>query len=203
MCTQQSITVGDGGSGTSTTAALDDAALVAAVAGSFCSTWELTSGDETTLLSPRPLLPEEEAVCIGEGLVERLGPTRARALALGGGPWHLLGFALSGGDRADPVQRAEAEEIVDTFMTCSQSWKLLLALSVTEGTEEISDASARCINDRLSDDDARTIFIGEIVRDYDDPSQPDATPFPELIEPLISVFDECLSSAELGQVDWG
>ena len=49
-----------------------------------------------------------------------------------------------------------------------------------------------CVADRLTDDEARLMLIGEIDRAYDDPSQPDAQPFVESLEPLLAAYDECL-----------
>jgi hypothetical protein len=88
------------------------------------------------------------------------------------------------------------------FEECSESWKLLLMLSVTEGADGISDASAQCASDELADDDARSILVGEIDRAYDDPSQPDAEPFPDVVQPLVAVFQQCLTPDELGALDW-
>lgn len=174
-----------------------DAALVAAVAGTYCSVFTAKLPDGTKRSSPRTQVTAQEATCIGEKLVERLGATRVRSLGLGLGPWSTLGFALS-----NQIDRAESERIVDTFKTCTKAWKLLLITSVTQGADEISDQSARCISEQVSDDLARTIFIGEIDRAYDDPSQPNAQPYPQLVEPLVAAFDKCLTPSEQDAMDW-
>jgi hypothetical protein len=127
---------------------------------------------------------------------------RARELSFAVGPWHLLGFALSNNRPPQAIDRSEAETIAGVFEECSEAWKLLFMLSVTEGADGISEASARCASDELADEDARSILVGEIDRAYDDPSQPDAEPFADLVQPLISVFEQCLSPGELGALDW-
>jgi hypothetical protein len=152
---------------------------------------------------------------MGERLVEVLGADRATELELGTGPWSLLFLGLFNNQPPPPqpgttspdngerqIDRAEAESIVDVLVDCSDQWKLLLILSVTQGADTISDSSAACVADRLSDDEARSMLIGEIDRAYDDPSQPDAQPFPELIEPLLAAYEECLTPAELDSVDF-
>jgi hypothetical protein len=108
-------------------------------------------------------------------------------------------FALSN----PSIERAEAEQIVAAFADCADHWELLLVRSVTEGASEISDDSALCVEERLDDDDAREVFVGEIDRAYDDPAQPDATPFPELVVPLVSAMEACLTPEELDRMDWG
>jgi hypothetical protein len=195
-CEPKSVTLTARGTDASApTLPADDSALAAAVASSFCATFTVTYPGGKTVSNP--VVTDKEAVCIGDRLVERLGAAKVRALRLGLSPWGLLGFALS-----NNVERTDAEQIVDTFKACSKSWKLLLIMSVTEGADEISDASAKCASERLSDSDARTVFVGELDRAYDDRSQTGAQPFPELIEPLIAVFDQCLSPAELDALDW-
>ena len=179
-----------------------DEALASAIADMFCSpewTFVEPDGTERTATS-RTVLPADDAVCIGDQIVEVLGADRSKELWFGVGPWHLLGFALSNNAYELQIERPEAESIVDVFVECSDQWKLLLTLSVTEGADKISDNSADCVADLLTDDDARLILIGEIDRAYDDPSQPDAQPFPELLEPLLAAYDECLSPTEFRQV---
>ena len=152
---------------------------------------------------------------MGDQLVGVLGADRAKELDLGAGPWSLLFLGLFNNQPPPPrpgttspdngerqIDRAEAESIVDVLVDCSDQWKLLLILSVTQGADTISDSSAGCVADRLSDDEATSMLIGEIDRAYDDPSQPDAQPFPELIEPLLTAYDECLTPAELDSVDF-
>ena len=180
----------------------DDEELAAVIADSFCSPeWKTVGPDGTEqTATARTVLPSDDAACIGAQLVGVLGATRAKELWFGVSPWHLLMFALSNNREERQIERAEAESIVDVFMECSDQWKLLLILSVTEGADKISDNSAGCVADRLTADEAQRMLVGEIDRAYDDPSQPDAQPFPELLEPLLAASDECLSPTELRQV---
>jgi hypothetical protein len=174
-----------------------DAALAAAISGTFCSVFTATFPDGTKRTSRTPEVTQQEATCIAKALVDRLGATRVRSLRLGLGPWSTIGIALS-----NQIDRSEAERIVDTFKTCSKTWKLLLITSVTQGADEISDKSARCISEDVSDDTARMIFVGEIDRAYDDPSQPNAQPYSKLVEPLVAAFAKCLTPSELAAMDW-
>jgi hypothetical protein len=174
-----------------------DAALVAAVAGTFCSVFTVTLPDGTKRSSRPPKVTPGDASCIAKTLIDRLGAARVRSLELGLWPWGTLGFALT-----NEIDRREAEKIVDTFKTCSKTWKLLLITSITQGADEISDQSADCISEQLSNHTARTIFVGEIDRAYDDPSQPNAQPYSQLEEPLVAAFDKCLTPSELAAMDW-
>ena len=198
-----------------TVAAADDDAFAEAIAASFCSpNWTVTLPDGTQQTSsPRPVLDQQEALCIGDRIVDELGVSRARELSFAKGPWHLLSFALSNNlppsisertPRLEPkaIDRSEAETIAGVFEECSESWKLLLMLGVTSGADGISDASAQCASDKLADEDARSILVGEIDRAYDDPSQPDAEPFWDSVQPLVAVFEQCLTPGELDELSW-
>ena len=176
-----------------------DDALVAAVSSSFCAVFTTTFPDGTKRTSRPPVVSPQEAACIGQELVDRLSASRVRSLGLGIGPWSTLGFGIA---MSNQVDRREAERIVDTFKTCSKTWKLLLITSVTQGADEISDKSAQCISEQVADDTTRTIFVGEIDRAYDDPSQPSAQPYPQLVEPLVAAFDKCLTPTEQAAMDW-
>lgn len=182
----------------------DGKALAVAVADSFCSPeWKLVLPDATERsVTARTVLPSDDAACIADQLIEVLGAARVRQMALGAGPWGLLSFGLSNNSGESQIERAEAETIVEAFMDCSEQWKLLLILTVTEGAEKISDDSAACVAGRLADDDAKAILIGEIDRAYDDPSQPAAQPFSESIAPLLAAFDDCLSPEERDNLDF-
>ena len=199
------VTTDAGGQFSEPTLPNGDGQLASMVAESFCSpVWTASSpdGSEVSFRS-RPLLTGGEASCIGSGLVEALGADRLRELnAFGTGPWSTLGFGLSQNEGDKPATRADAEAIADVFIGCTDSWKLLLALSVTEGAKEIGDESAGCIDARLDADAARTMLVGELDRAYDDPAQPDATPFPDLIQPLVDVFEQCLTPEEQAQLDF-
>ena len=191
----------DGSTGMTPVLPDGDEAVAAAVADSFCSPeWTYVEPDGTTRSwTARTVLPSDEAACIGDGLVEVLGAARATELKLGSGPWSLLflGFNNFGEHQ---IERAEAESIVDVLVECSDQWKLLLILSVTEGADTISDDSATCVADRLTDDEAKMMLVSEIDRAYDDPAQPEAQPFPETIVPLLDAYEECLTPNELRQV---
>lgn len=195
----------------------DDEALAVAIADSFCSPeWKIIGPDGTDqTVTARTVLPREDAACIGDQLVEVLGAARATELEFGVGPWSLLSLGLFNNQPPPPrpgstlpvnderqIDRTEAESIVDVLVGCSDQWKLLLILSVTQGADTISDNSARCVADRLTDKEAELMLVTEIDRAYDDPSQPDAQPFPETIEPLLTAYDECLSPGELDSVDF-
>jgi hypothetical protein len=180
----------------------DDEALAVAIADSFCSPeWQIVYPDGTERTETAPtVLPSDDAACIGDRLVEVLGAARAKELGFGVGPWILLVFGGTNNTQERQIERAEAESIVEVFVQCSDQWKLLLILSVTQGADTISDDSAGCVADRLTDDDAQVMLVSEIDRAYDDPSQPEAQPFPESIGPLLDAYDECLSPAELAAV---
>ena len=181
----------------------DGDALAVAIADSFCSpTWTVTFADDTTETFPaRLVLPSDHAMCIGDRVVDELGVDRLRELSFPG-PWDLLGFGLSNNSSDQQIERPEAEVIVGTFEDCSPLWKHLLILSVTEGTDEMSDASASCASEHLVDDDARAIFMGEVDRAYDDPAATGAQPFAESVQPLTAAFDACLTPEELDRIDW-
>ena len=200
------VTTDAGGQWSQATLPIDDEQLARMLAESFCSpvwTASYPDGSEVSFRS-RPLLTGDEASCIGSGLVEALGADRLRELnAFGTSPWSTLGFGLSQNSGGKPATRADAEAIADVFIDCTNSWKLLLALSVTEGANEIGDESASCVDARLDADTARTMLVGELDRAYDDPAQPDATPFPDLIRPLVDVFEQCLTPEEQAQLDFG
>lgn len=205
-CEPMSITIESASDGSFVPPTIDagDDVLVSAVAGTFCSPWDITfpGGAELTF-EATTMTTAEGAECIARGLVDDLGASRVRQLSgLGTGPWSLLDFALGNNATETPIERSEAEQMVAVFEGCSETWKMLLIRSVTEGAESISDTSALCVSDRLADEDAREMLVGEIDRAYDDPAQQDAVPFPELIEPLLVTLDECLTSAELDRLDF-
>lgn len=198
------VEVGEDGSFVPPTVAASDDAFAEAVALFFCSpslTETFPDGKQQTF-TPRPVLDRQEALCIGDRIVDELGVPRARELWFAPGVWHLLSFALTNNRPPKAIDRSEAETIAGVFEECSESWKLLLMLSVTSGADGISDASAQCASDKLADDDARSILVGEIDRAYDDPSQPDAEPFGDLVQPLIAVFEQCLTRGELDELSW-
>jgi hypothetical protein len=145
----------------------------------------------------RPSMTESEAACIGDGLVRALGAARVRELPFGRYPWHTLGFALTA-----TVDRSEAEQIVDTFAACSPSWELLLITSATQGSEQISDESARCASEQLADEDARVAFVAELDRAYDDAATGVQAPDLSHLDPLLAALEACLTAEELDGLDW-
>ena len=149
-----------------------DRALVDSVAGSFASS-------DITLT---------EAQCIGDRLVASLGAADVVDHNLARGGWSLLGVALSA-----EWARTAAEKTVDAFAACARNWKLLLIKSATEGTDRMSDVSAVCVANGLSDSDGRTIFIEELDR---------ADPSLGYLTPLLAEFDKCLTPEELDRIDW-
>jgi hypothetical protein len=181
-----------------------DDALALAIADSFCSSFVFVEpGGERIEQVPRPVLPVDEATCIGEGVVDDLGTKRARDSWLGSGPWSAVGFGLVNNNLGGrTLDRDQAEAIADTFRRCSETWELLLIQSVTEGADEISDESARCVSDQLPDDITEDMLAGKLDRAYDDPSQPEAMSLGELIQPLLDAFDECLTSTERDNLDF-
>jgi hypothetical protein len=204
-CQPRTITVESATSGVATPPSLPsgDDALALAIADSFCSTFVIVQPDgERMERAPRPVLPADEATCIGEGLVDELGAKWARDSWLGTGPWHLLGISLANNDGDRTLDRDRADAIADTFRRCSESWELLLIQSVTEGADEISDESARCVSDQLPDDTSEVMLAGKLDRAYDDRSQPDAPSLGELIQPLLDAFDACLTPTELDNLDF-
>jgi hypothetical protein len=182
----------------------DDALLPAWVAESFCApTWAIDTPTEQLAFVLRPVLPAGEAACIGDGLVTELGPARVRDLTvLGTGPWSTLSFGLIANQGPQQLSRPEADAIVAVFLRCTRAWKLLLSLSVTAGADEIGDGSTDCITEQLDDDTGRAIFAGELDRAYDDVAQPQAEPYPDVIGPLVEVFERCLTPAELDGLDF-
>lgn len=174
----------------------DDGGRLQAIADSFCARWfvQFPSGSFSALVPP---LPEDDARCVGQGLLDLLGTERVEALGFGTGPWNLLSFGLGHGGE---VEAEETASMVEVFARCSPSFEQLLILSVTEGTDEISAGSAACVSDELNDKTAKAILAGEMDRAYD--TDPQATPFPELVAPLVDAYDQCLTPAERSRLDF-
>jgi len=195
-CGSREIVVQTGTAAPPTLPAGDDE-LTAAVADTFCATFVVKLSNGTTRTASPVITSRTDARCIATSLLRSLGADRVRQLGFGRYAWSLLGFGLS---NHASIQRAEAETNVAIFERCSKSWKLLMIKSITEGTDKISDASARCTSSRLSDRDARTIFAGELDRAYDE--GPGADPFGDAVEPLIKAMEKCLQPDELDRLDW-
>lgn len=176
----------------------DDRSLASAVGRSFCAGFSFTEPNGVVHTFKAPIPSSGEAACIGTELIGTLGAARVRELGFGSFSWSLLGFGLR---NHAAIARPEAESIVAVFEKCSTSWKQLLIRSTTEGSEEISDTSARCTADKLSDADARLVLASEIDRAYDDRSTT-APPFGVEAEPLYRALKECLTREELAKLDW-
>lgn len=167
-----------------------------AIADSFCARWTVRFPSGTFELLNPPLL-EADAQCAARELVDLLGAERAEELGFGTGPWDLLSFGLGHGGSVDAEETAS---IVDAVASCSPDFERLLILSVTEGADQISAGSAACVARELDDKTAKTILAGEMDRAYD--SDPDATPFPDLVAPLVDAYDRCLTPAERSLLDF-
>jgi hypothetical protein len=165
----------------------EDAELASEVAGSFFTTTTFPG------FPWRPSVTDDDADCIGAGLVSALGAARVREARLHNASWHTLGIALFAN-----FDRAEAEQIVDVFSSCSDTWELLMITSTTQGTELIGDESARCTADKLPDDVARAIFVTDLDRAYDEQPTPDLSH----LDPLIAAMEQCLTPDELDRLDW-
>jgi hypothetical protein len=209
VCEEQTVELeqADDGSGVfRRTEPIDDEQLTSAVAASFCAPWTLAyridDQDQVVPAAPNPILPAEEAMCLGRGLVDELGAERVRQLGLDVEPWSTLGFALRNREADPPLKRPEADSMVAVIEGCTGAWKQVMFMTLTEGTDRISDESAACTAETLRDEDARVLFASELDRAYDDPSQPDAAPFPEVVQPLLDAFDECLTFEELDRLDF-
>ena len=177
--------------------------VAGSVAASFCADWTVILADETEkTFSPTPKLTDVDAECIGDGIVGALGASRPLELGLGFGPWSLLSIGLGNNRPPRHLDRHEAEAIADVAAACTADWKLLFVNSVTSGADQISDTSARCAADLIDDTTAREILVTELDRAYDDPSQPDAEPYPDNVQPLIEALESCATPDELNGLDW-
>jgi hypothetical protein len=137
----------------------------------------------------RPPVTDAEGACIADGLIEQLGEQRAREAGFGAFPFHLLSIGLSGRLDAD-----DAGAFVDVITECTPAWELFLVLGITQGTQLVSERTARCVQSELDDDHARALFELELR------PHPDADPnHLELIE---AAFDRCATEQELNAIDW-
>ena len=171
----------------------DDADLVAVIARAFHGAEILDPGGRVVWKSR---VDEQQAACIGEQLVEEVGADQLRELRFGTFPFTLLGYGLS-----LPIELDEATAIVGVLRACSPSWELLMITSATQGTDEISDASASCVQAALDDDVAAEIFAIELARPYDDAPSAGGPDLSHL-EPMVAAFEACLTPQELNAVDW-
>ena len=164
-------------SGPRPTMAPDDADLAGAIATSL-------------LKAPGPpylgvIVTADEAACIGDGIVAALGATRVRELDIG-----LVTFpslSIGAGSTID-----EANRLVDVLQLCAGHWKRFAFLYATQGTGEMSEASAQCVERELTDDQARTFFVKERsgYRTIDH------------ILPVEAAVDRCVTPAERERIDW-
>ena len=126
----------------------------------------------------------DEAQCFAAHLVKSYGAPRVRELESNSG----AGFR----------DRGEAEKTVDALVACTVQWKLEFVRQVTEGADRLSDKSSTCVTSRLSDKAAREMLLADIVwktQLSDDRST-------AYLDPLIKLFDQCLTAEELEQIDW-
>jgi hypothetical protein len=171
----------------------NDADLAATIARAFYAE-QITDPEGRVVW--RPWVTESEATCIGAELVGALGADTLRELHFGVFPFTLLGYGLG-----LQIDMDSALVIADTIRGCSPNWELLIIMSATQGTQYISEDSARCTQSALDDDVAEQIFAIELARPYDE--QPGAGG-PDLshLEPLVQAMEECLSDQELNAIDW-
>jgi len=171
----------------------DDADLVAAITRAFYGD-DIVDPDRRVAWKSR--VTEAEAACIADHLVQTVGADRLRELRFGVSPFTLLGYGLT-----LPIELDDATAITGVLRSCSPSWELLMITSATEGTDEISDASASCVQSALDDDVAAEIFAIELARPYDDAPSAGGPDLSHL-EPMIAAFDACLTPQELNAIDW-
>jgi hypothetical protein len=171
----------------------NDADLAAMIAGAFYAE-PITDPDGRVVW--RPWVTESEATCIGTELVDALGADALRELRFGVVPFTLLGYGLG-----LKIDMDSALVIANTIRGCSPNWELLMITSATQGTQHVSEDSARCTQNALDDDVAEQIFAIELARPYDE--QP-STGGPDLshLEPLVQAMEQCLSDQELNAIDW-
>lgn len=167
----------DGVGGTLPTLPADDAALPGVIAASVSRE------------QPPPYLGAiasvSEGQCIGDGVVAALGTARVRELEIGvlSGPTLWLGFGATA---------AEADAVVDVLQQCAQHWKRFAFLYATQGTGEMSEASAQCVERELTDEQAREFFVKERsgFRSIDH------------VLPVEAAIDRCVTPAERERIDW-
>jgi hypothetical protein len=126
----------------------------------------------------------DEAQCFADHLVASYGAPRVREFK-----------SASGAQFRD---RGEAEKTVDALVACTKTWKLEFVRHVTEGADRMSDESSTCVTSRLSDRAARELLLAEIIWQHGLSDDRSIT----YLNPLIELFDQCLSAEELAQLDW-
>jgi hypothetical protein len=131
------------------------------------------------------VVTDTEAACIGDGVVGALGATRVRELQIGAYPSPVLGTGV--GMTAD-----EATRVIDIVQRCAEHWKRFVFLYASQGTGEMSETSAACVERELADDDARVAFVKERsgYRTIDH------------ILPVEAAVDRCVTPAERERIDW-
>jgi hypothetical protein len=149
--------------------------------------------DDAGLRTFWPPVTELAGGCIADGLLERLGEQRVRDLGIGAFPFHLLSYGLDFDFDAE-----DAESFVDVLSSCTDSWELFLVLGVTQGTDLVSEETARCVADGLDDEIAREILVLELDRPYD---QDPGIGLGHL-GPLVDGFERCATQQELSALDW-
>jgi hypothetical protein len=171
----------------------DDAALGTAIAAAL-SFPDITDPDGRVVLRSWATPPEAE--CAGNAIVDALGAERIREINFGAVPFHLLGYGLN-----LPIDMDDATPIASALRQCIADWELLMITTATQGTQFISEESARCAQAALDDDQAEKILAIELARPYDD-QQSAGGPDLSHLEPVAAAFEACLTSQELNAIDW-
>ena len=103
-----------------------------------------------------------DAQCISDGLIGSLGVERIRELRVLQYPFGLLGYGLT-----MQIELDDAQSMVETLRRCSPDWELLMITTITQGTEFMSEESARCVAIALDDEVSQWTFVLELVPPYD------------------------------------
>ena len=141
------------------------------------------------------LIAPDEVECIADGLLESVGEERLRAIGFGAYPWSLLGYGLG-----LPIDRTDAEPMVETFMSCAPRWELLIITSITQGAENISESSAECTAAALDDDFAAEVFVDELAREDLDAAP--GTADLSYLGDVQAAMEGCLTPTEMNSIDF-
>ena len=137
-----------------------------------------------------------DAQCISDGLIGSLGVERIRELRVLQYPFGPLGYGLT-----MQIELDDAQSMVETLRRCSPDWELLMITTITQGTEFMSEESARCVAIALDDEVSQWTFVLELVPPYDDEPTPTGPDLSHL-DPVISSFQACFSDQELNAIDF-
>lgn len=141
---------------------------------------------------PDSPLGEPEAECVSEAAVRELGVDGLLQ----------LGFTAEGESPENILDNADADQrqlIIDLTLECVDFAGLLVEEIAADGG--ISEESARCIGDGLTDGDllAPLVESGLAGTDFEDVVEQD----PDTAEAFFNVFLECLSVEELTNLGGG